>query len=197
MSRRLAAALLLAGAVVAGCTGSGAGSASSPGSPSVVPADAMLERLRVALLGEPPFPSGWEEQVDDLIANIEARMEELQVPDTSGMDPARAACALWLPLVGNTDWATGAFLERQFFIAHLAAMSAKPPDEIRDAVDGALSISTAAAAEQVRPGGDSAIISRRPGDEIRAIGLWAVDNCDIPVVADEAPNTEGWTDDDV
>ncbi len=156
-----------------------------------------LAQLRRALLGEPPYPSGWEQQVDDLLEEVRTGLEEMRVPDVAGLDPTEAACALWLPLVGNTDWGTGAFLERQFFIAHLAALAGVAPPAIRPAAAEALAISGAAAAEQVKPDGDPAIVARHSDDAVRMIGLWAVDHCDIPVEAEEAPDTEGWTKDEI
>ena len=155
------------------------------------------EELRAALLGQPPYPSGWEEQVDALVADVAEGLRTVRVPDTDGMEPDDAACAIWQPLVGNTDWATGAFVERQAFIAHLAVLTAVAPGDLRDAADEALAISSAAAAEQLRSGGDPAVASRRPHEAIRSIGLWAVEHCNLPIAADEPPNTEGWTEDEV
>ena len=65
--------------------------------------------------------------MDELVAEITTALAELRVPDVSGMDPVDASCATWQPLVGNVDWATGALLERQFFIAHVAALAAVSP----------------------------------------------------------------------
>ena len=41
------------------------------------------------------------------------------------------------------------------------------------------------------------MVSRFPDDAVRTIGLWAVEHCDIPIEPDDAPNTEGWTDDEI
>jgi hypothetical protein len=100
-------------------------------------------------------------------------------------------------MVGNTHWATGALLERQAFIAHAAQLARVAPDEIRAAAEEALATSSAAAAEQMTSGGDPAIVSRFPREAVETIGLWAVEHCHLPIEADEAPDTDGWTDDEI
>lgn len=156
-----------------------------------------LEGLRVVLLGEPPYPSGWEAEVDEMIELIATGLDAIEVPDVTGLDDAEAACATWQPMVGNTGWATGALLERQAFIAHVAQLAQVAPAEIRPAADGALTISSSAAAEQMTADGDPAIVSRSPREDMETIGLWAVEHCDLPIEADAAPNTDGWTDDQI
>lgn len=152
-----------------------------------------LEELRTALLGEEPYPSAWEAQVDELIMELRGYIEETRVPNVTGMDPVAASCALWTPLVGNSQWATGAFLERQMFIAHVAGLAQVAPDEIRPAAQKAFAVAAAGAAEQMKPEGDRAIVSEHPYDAIETIGRWAVAHCQIPVQAAEPPDTEGWT----
>lgn len=159
------------------------------GSPVGIVDAAVLEQLRQALLGEPPYPDGWEEQVDELIAELTAAIDEMQLPDTTGLDATDAACALWRPLVGNTDWAIGAFLERQLFIAHAAKLSEVAPEAIANAAEEAFSVSAAAAAAQLSDNADPDVISRRPREAIETIGLWAVERCDLAIEAEEAPNT--------
>ncbi|HEY8178612.1 MAG TPA: hypothetical protein VIH19_08475 [Candidatus Limnocylindria bacterium] len=155
------------------------------------------EQLRQALLGDPPYPAGWEAEVDRLVAEVAHALEAVRVPNVRGMSSAEAACGVWEPLVGNMLWATGALLERQVFIAHVATLARVAPDIIQPAAREALAISAAAAAEQLTPGGDPAVISRRPTEAVRAIGLWAVEHCALPVEAEEAPDTDGWTADDI
>ena len=185
-------------------TGCRAGSAPSPtatvagsGVPIGEAGNLDLDQMRAALLGEPPYPSGWEAQVDEMISELSASLDRIRVPDVSGLDPPEAACTVWRPLVGNTDWAVGAVLERQVFIAHAAVLARVGPGEIRPAAEEALAVAGAAAAEQMVPDGDRAIVSRYPKDAIRTIGLWAVEHCDLPVAADDAPDTEGWTDEEI
>ncbi len=191
---------LVAMAVLASCGAPLAPTA--PPSPSGVATSSPfgnvdLDALRHALLGDPPYPSGAEERVDQLMAEIEAALDGMSLPDVSGMDAEEAACATWSPLVGNTDYANGAFLERHFFVAHVAALTEVAPDEIRPAAEEATAVSSAAVAEQLKEDGDPAIISRAPDEEMRTIGLWAVEHCDLPVEAEDAPNTEGWTDEHI
>ena len=187
--------------LVTGCLAGPGFSPSSSAPGSGVPVGELgnldVEQLREALLGEPPYPSGWEEQVDELIGEITALLEEIRVPDVTGLDEVDAACATWRPLVGNTDWATGALVERQSFIAHVAALAQVAPTEVRPAAEDALVISSAAAAEQIVADGDPAVISRFPEEAVRTIGLWAVANCDLPIEADEPPDTRGWTRDEI
>ena len=156
-----------------------------------------VEQLRQALLGDPPYPAGWEAEVDRLVAEVAHALEAMRVPNVSGMSSAEAACGVWEPLVGNTLWATGALLERQVFIAHVATLAGVAPDSIQPAAREALAISAAAAAEQLAPSGDPAVISRRPTEAVREIGLWAVEHCVLPVEAEEAPDADGWTADDI
>lgn len=206
--RRELPALVIAAAVLAvtGCSPTTSGLESSSGSPSIgldgsgVPLGEVmtvsLEQLRDALLGEKPYPSGWEAQVDELIADMRQQIEEIRVPDVTGMDAAAASCTLWNPLVGNTHWATGAFLERQVFIAHVAELARVAPGEIRFAADEASAIAAAAAAEQMKPNGDTTLVSRHPSAAIEVLGRWAVEHCEVPATAAEAPDTRGWTDAD-
>jgi hypothetical protein len=201
----VALALLACAAVLAGC-GDSAGTADAPGSTTSATASGVPigefgnvspEDLRQALLGDPPYPPGWEDQVDELVADVSRLLDGLRVPSTSEMSAAEASCAVWQPLVGHTLWATGAFVERQFFIAHVATLAGVAPREIRDAAGDALAISAAAAATQMTPDGDPEVISRRPVDAIREIGLWAVEHCALPIEAEPAPDTSGWTADDI
>ena len=204
----VAAVLLGAGLVVA-CGGpSGSGPATTDSTPTTsalasggVPigtvGDFDLGRVRAALLGEPPYPSGWEAEVDELIASLEQALEGIRVPDVAGLGEREAACAVWRPVVGRTPWATGAILERQFFIAHAMSLASVAPADIRGAATEAAEVAAAAAAEQLRPDGDPAVVSHAPDDAIRTIGLWAVEHCDLPIEADEPPNTEGWTADEI
>jgi hypothetical protein len=198
--------LVVLAAVLVACTGGRATptptltsspSASPEATRTGVPVGALgnvdVERLREAFLGEPPYPSGWEAQVDELVATISRLLEDLRVPDVTGLSESEAACAVWQPLVGRTLWSTGALLERQFFVAHLTALADVAPPEIRDAAGEALRISAEAAAEQLRRDGDRAVISRVPREAMRAIGLWAVEHCDLPVRSEEPPDTDGWT----
>ncbi|HEX2141335.1 MAG TPA: hypothetical protein VHK28_03515 [Candidatus Limnocylindria bacterium] len=159
--------------------------------------DVDLDELRQALLGEPPYPSGWEAQVEEIMETVRTALDASRLPDMTGMDPVQASCAAWRPMVGNTLWANGAFLERRLFIAHLTALAGVAPDEIRPAVEEALHVSAEAAAEQMRPDGDQAVISRAPKDEIRTIGLWAVEHCDLPVVPEEMSHATDWTDEQI
>lgn len=181
-------------------TESGVPAAASPDGSGVPVGDLGnldVEQLRRALRGEPPYPSGWESEVDRLTAEVVHVLDEVRVPDVSGLPADEAACRVWEPLVGHTLWATGAVLERQVFIAHVATLAGVAPDDIRASAEEALAISAAAAAEQMVPDGDAAVIGRRPTDAVRQIGLWAVEHCAIPVEAEEAPDTDGWTADDI
>jgi hypothetical protein len=183
---------LLATGCRAGLADSGSGLAAGSGTPVAEPS-LDLERVRAMLLGDPPYPSGWEESVDATMEMLATAMEEMRVPDVTGLDEVAAACSTWRPLVGNTLWATGALLERHVFVSHVAALAQVAPVEIRPAAQEALAISAAGAAEQLKSSGDAAIVSRYPVEAVGTIGLWAVAHCDIEVVAEEAPDTEGWT----
>jgi hypothetical protein len=193
--------------LISGCQARPASSGASPssvsstaagsGTPVALPGNLDLEQLREALLGEPPYPSGWEAEVDEMIEMVVGLLEQIRVPDVTGLGAVDAGCATWQPLVGNTQWATGALVERQAFIAHVAAMADVAPMEIRAAAEGALAVSAAAAAEQMVAGGDPAIVSRSPDEDMETIGLWAVANCDLPIEADDPPDTDGWTVDEI
>jgi hypothetical protein len=201
------ASIVVAAVLVTGCRAVAGPSPSQPASESPAASASSassaaagtldLEQLRQALLGDPPYPSGYEAEVDEMIEMVSDLLDEIRVPDVSSMDAVEGACAVWQPMVGNTGWATGALLERQSFIAHVAALAAIAPVEIRTAAEGALAISTAAAAEQLVSGGDPAIVSRAPDDDVETIGLWAVANCDLPIEADDPPDTDGWTADEI
>lgn len=156
-----------------------------------------LEALRAALLGPSPVPSGWGAEVDEIIANVERALSEISLPDVAGLDAQQAACATWQPLVGRLDWATGAFVERQVMLAHLGQLSAVAPDEIRSAAAGAASTVATAAAEQLTPDGDPEVIGTAPKDDLREIGRWALEHCELEIVAEPDPDTEDWTDDDI
>ena len=155
------------------------------------------DTIRAALLGPSPVPDGWEEEVDEIMAMLEDGLAGLRLPVISGLAADEAACATWRPLVGRQLWATGALLERQVFIAHLAQLAAASPAAIRPDADEALRVSSVAAAEQLAPDGDPAVISQAPREELQRIGLWAVDHCELPVEADDAPDTSDWTDEDI
>ena len=83
------------------------------------------------------------------------------------------------------------------FIAHVATLAGVAPDSIQAAAREALAISAEAAAEQMQPSGDPAVISRRPTEAVRQIGLWAVEHCALSVEAEEAPDTASWSADDI
>jgi hypothetical protein len=169
----------------------------SPSRTSDALVDHDLQALRDALLGPSPVPSGWAAEVDELIAEVEAALASAEVPTMEGQSAEDAACSTWQPLVGHLDWATGAFVERRVLLAHLAQLTAVAPDAIREPAAAALEVVSAAAAAQLTPDGDAAAISRAPRDEFRAIGSWALEHCELEVVADAPPDTEGWTDDEV
>ena len=188
---------LLAAGCRAGPADSGSVLADSGSGTPVAEPSLDLERVRAMLLGDPPYPSGWEESVDATMEMLVTAMQEMQVPDVAGLDEAAAACATWRPMVGNTLWATGALLERHVFVSHVAALAQVAPVEIRPAAEGALAISAAGAAEQLKSSGDPAIVSRYPDEAVETIGLWAVAHCDMEVVAEEAPDTEGWTPEEI
>ena len=143
------------------------------------------------------MPEGWEDEVDEIMAMLEEGLANIRVPAVEGLAADEATCQTWRPLVGNQVWAIGALLERQVFIAHLAQLASVSPAEIRPDAEEALRVSSAAAAEQLTPDGDPEVISRWPREELRRIGLWAVDHCELPVEAEEAPDTEDWTDEDI
>lgn len=205
MARIFVVALLATAAtLLAACTPIGQSSAAPRPPASASSGDIPIgelgnlsaDDLRTALLGDPPYPSGWEDLVERQVATVAELLTTLRVPETTGMAAAEAACRLWQPIIGHTGWANGAFVERQFFIAHMNVLATTAPDQIRHAAESARNVSSAAASEQMKPGGDSAVVSRRPKEEIRTIGLWAVENCGLPVVSEEAPDTQRWTEDD-
>jgi hypothetical protein len=203
----LAAVLLLAAAGCGGMQRSTSAAAASAllspgtGSPAAgVSLDEVwtldLEQVRALLLGEQPYPSGWEASVDATIATLARVGRETRLPDVAGLEPVAATCALWRPLVGRTDWATGALAERQIFLAHLVAAAQVAPDDVRPAFDEARRIVAEGAAEQLQEEGDPAIVSRYPRAEVIAIGTWAVERCDLQLAAEEPPDSEGWTEQD-
>ncbi|HTE66753.1 MAG TPA: hypothetical protein VK736_10920, partial [Candidatus Binatia bacterium] len=124
--RRLASTALIMTAMLlaTGCRSASPPSPTPTAAGSGVPIGELgnldLDQMRAALLGEPPYPSGWEAQVDEMVSELSASFDRIRVPDVSGLNPTEAACTVWRPLVGNTDWAVGAILERQVFIAHAA-----------------------------------------------------------------------------
>lgn len=199
----MATAVLLTGCGVAGSPVPRA-SATPPlsASPSPAPASVRSEsavdlgELRESLLGPSPVPAEWQAEVDELMGIVEAALDQ-PLPAVGGLSAETAACATWQPLVGRLHWATGALLERQFIIAHLSQLAAVSPDAIRQPTEDALGIVSGAAAEQLSPDGDLVAISTAPRDEFRAIGTWALANCEIRVVAESDPNTEDWVEDDV
>jgi hypothetical protein len=131
------------------------------------------------------------------MADVARLLNQVRIPDVTGLPADEAACAAWKPMVGHTLWAAGAFLERQVFVAHAALLASVAPAEIRNAAEEALAVAAEAAAEQLRPGGDPAVISRRPTIAIRDIGLWAVEHCRLPVQAEDAPDASDWTADEI
>ena len=156
-----------------------------------------LEAIRTALVGPSPVPEGWEEQVDELMKTIAAAAGAVRLPEIAGLPADEAACATWEPLLGKLGWATGALLERQVFIAHLGQLASIAPAAIAADVSEALEVSSAAAAEQLKPDGDRAVVSRAPTESLRAIGRWALESCSPPVAAEPDPNAEDWTDEDI
>jgi hypothetical protein len=176
-------------------------SPSTPVAPTPPPSGTViqidLEAIRTALIGPSPVPEGWEEEVDELIATIEAAVDAVRLPDIGGMTADEAACATWVPLLGKLGWATGAVLERQVFIAHLGQLASVAPAAIAGDVEDALEVTSAAAAEQMKPDGDREVVARAPTESLRAIGRWAVASCSLPVAAEPDPNTEDWTDEEI
>jgi len=173
------------------------GSAPSSSPPAGTPIDVDLEAIRAALIGPSPVPEGWANEVDEIMAMIEDGLADVRLPAIEGLAAEEAACATWTPLVGHQLWAAGAILERQVFTAHLAQLVGVAPAAIRPNAEEALRITSAAAAEQLAPGGDPAVIGRVARPALRTIGLWAVDHCELPVEADDAPDTADWTDEDI
>ena len=188
--------LLAAGMILLLITGCGRAIASPPPSPATAGASVATASggrpigelgnldgsdLRRSLLGEPPYPSGWEAEVDRLVTEAQRLLDTTRLPDVTGLDSTDAACAVWAPLVGNTRYAVGAFVERQFFVAHMALLRQVAPPELRAVSEDAYAVSATAAAEQMRPGGDPSIVSRSPDAAIRAIDQWATDRCNLPV----------------
>lgn len=152
------------------------------------------EEIRAALLGPSPVPSEWAAIVHDIVATLEEAVGDL--PSVAGMPPEEAACETWKPLVGRLHWVGGAVVERQVAIAHLAQLVAVAPDPIRPAAEDALRIASRAAAEQLQPGGDMEVVGTVPREELRTIGTWALERCDLQAVAEPDPDTEGWTEED-
>ena len=204
--------------LVAGCARSGtpmpavaSPSASAPASvPSATPEGSPapssrsgtaiqidLDAVRTALIGPSPVPDEWEEQVDELMATFESALDGVRLPDVSGLPDDQAACATWEPLLGKLGWATGALLERQVLIAHLGQLATVAPPAIAADVDSALRIASAAAAEQLKPDGDREIVARAPRENLRSIGRWALGACTLASAAEDGPNTEGWTDEEI
>jgi hypothetical protein len=167
----------------------------TPGTGATIDID--LDAIRAGLLGPSPVPEGWEEQVDEIMDDIESAMKEFRVPSVEGMPDEHAACATWEPLVGRLSWATGALVERQVMVAHLAQLGDVAPATIDADAAEALQVVSAAAAEQFDPEGDPDVISTAPDEAFRAIGLWALEHCELPVKAEESPDTEEWTEEDI
>ncbi len=159
--------------------------------------DIDLDAIRAGLLGPSPVPEGWEEQVDEIMDDIESALRDFRLPSVAGMSDEQAACATWGPLVGRLSWATGALVERQVMIAHLAQLADVAPAAIDADASEALQVVSVAAAEQFDPDGDSDVISSAPDEAFRGIGLWALEHCELPVQAEEAPDTEDWTEEDI
>jgi len=159
--------------------------------------DIDLEAIRAALIGPSPVPDGWADEVDGIMAMLENELADVRLPAIDGLAAEEAACATWSPLVGNQLWAAGAILERQVFIAHLAQLVGVAPVAIRPDAEEALRVTSTAAAEQLASDGDPAVISRVPRLELRTIGLWAVDHCELPSEADDAPDTTDWSEEDI
>jgi hypothetical protein len=166
-------------------------------SPSGRAIEIDLEAIRTGLIGPSPVPEGWEDEVDELMATIEAAVDAVRLPDIAGMAADEAACATWVPLLGKLGWATGALLERQVFIAHLGQLASVAPAVIAADAEEALEVASAAAAEQLKPDGDREVVSRAPTESLRAIGSWAVASCSLPVTAEPDPNTEDWTEEEI
>lgn len=159
--------------------------------------DVDLDAIRAGLLGPSPVPEGWEEQVDEIMDDIESALRDLRLPSVDGMPDEQAACATWEPLVGRLSWATGALVERQVLLAHLAQLADVAPAAIDADATEALRVVSVAAAEQFDPDGDPDVISSAPDEAFRVIGLWALEQCELPVQAEEAPDTEEWTEEDI
>jgi hypothetical protein len=159
--------------------------------------DIDLDAIRAALVGPSPVPEGWEEQVDEIMADIESALQDLRLPSVAGMSGEQAACATWEPLVGRLSWATGALVERQVMLAHLAQLGDVAPAAIDADAAEALQVVSMAAAEQFDLDGDPDVISAAPDEAFRTIGLWALEHCEVPVHAVEAPDTDGWTEEDI
>ena len=178
-----------------------------PGAPSASPASPSpseltaptldLEALRAALLGPSPVPVEWEAQVDGILATIDDAIREHAVPSVAGMDAVEASCATWEPMVGRLGWANGAVAERHVMLSHLVQLAVVAPDDVAPSAEAAARVVAAAAAAQLSTDGDAADVSRAPRVELRAIGRWALERCELPVTADASPDTEGWTDDDI
>src|SRR5688572_12516630 len=171
--------------------------ASADASPAGEEIAVDLDAVRAALLGPSPVPEDWAEEVDEMMAMIESALADLRLPAVESLADQEAACATWQPLVGHQTWVTGALLERQVFIAHLAQLASVAPEVIRPDAEEALRVASAAAAAQLTPDGDPEVISEAPRDELQAIGMWAVEHCTLPVEAEEAPDTTDWSEEDI
>lgn len=177
---------------------SSASAAPGGGGPRVIDlVEVDLELVRQLLLGDPPYPSGWEESANRLADSVTAAFENTRVPDVAGLEPARAACKTWSPMVGNTDWATGAFVERGLFLAHVRWLAQVGPVEVSSVASNAAEVVARGFEAQTHPSESPDVIGQYPENEVRLIGLWAVEHCDLPVEADEPPDTEGWTEDEI
>lgn len=152
------------------------------------------DQIRAALLGPSPVPSAWAATVEEIMATLEDAVRDL--PSVAGLAPTEAACETWKPMVGRIDWVAGALVERQVAIAHLAQLAGVAPEPIRLAAENALRVASRAAAEQLVPGGDLEVATTVPHEDLRSIGTWALQQCDLEVVAEAAPDTEGWTEED-
>jgi hypothetical protein len=158
--------------------------------------DIDLDAIRKGLLGPSPVPAEWQAEVDELMSIVEIALDR-PLPSIDGLSATEAACATWQPLVGKLDWATGALLERQAMLAHLGQLAAVAPDAIREPAQAALRVVSTAAAAQLTPDGNPAVISTAPREDLRDIGRWAVAHCDLSVTADSDPNAEDWEEADI
>lgn len=193
-----------ASATVAASPAAPASTAASPPSPSRSPSSTALAApsldlaaLRASLLGPSPVPVEWEAQVDGIIASIEDALRQHGVPSVAGLEPVAAACATWEPLVGRLHWANGAVVERHVMLGHLVQLADVAPGEIAATAEAAARVVADAAAAQLSPGGDPADVSETPADDLRAIGRWALDHCELVVAAEPDPNADDWTADEI
>jgi hypothetical protein len=200
-----AGAVLIAGCGrLAGTPAASGGASPSPASVTTpdLPSDAAtigadLDAIRTALLGPSPIPEGWEATVDGIMAKVEDALGHLRLPPIAGLPADTATCATWQPLVGRMGWASGALLERQVILAHLAQLVDVAPDQIRADAAEALRVVSTAVTEQLAPDGDPAVIGTAPREELRRVGLWALENCEMPIEADDAPDIRDWTEDEI